>query len=229
MVVFFFFSSRRRHTRCALVTGFRRVLFRSLSESCERRLPRRWGETFLLGTAIAAPVPQTKPMKSRAALGQGRMAHKHAVHISGPALAEGGRYNGKFRRCKPLRYRLATKTETTRGFFMSIMLPVTLSSAAAAAILGVWLMIRVGQVRTSEKVSVGDGGNEKVTRRMRAHANFVASAPFVVLLIAFNALAGTRQQWLAHVAAISFLGWVAPGVALDGCAQIGTDTSRERC
>src|SRR3546814_9744132 len=26
---FFFFSSRRRHTRCALVTEFRRVLFRS--------------------------------------------------------------------------------------------------------------------------------------------------------------------------------------------------------
>src|SRR3546814_2550906 len=26
---FVFFSSRRRHTRCALVTGFRRVLFRS--------------------------------------------------------------------------------------------------------------------------------------------------------------------------------------------------------
>src|SRR3546814_1857481 len=28
--LFFFFSSRRRHTRCALVTGVRRVLFRSL-------------------------------------------------------------------------------------------------------------------------------------------------------------------------------------------------------
>src|SRR3546814_14559094 len=28
----FFFSSRRRHTRCALVTGFRRVLFRSKDE-----------------------------------------------------------------------------------------------------------------------------------------------------------------------------------------------------
>src|SRR3546814_8956867 len=27
--VFFFFSSRRRHTRCALVTGVQRVLFRS--------------------------------------------------------------------------------------------------------------------------------------------------------------------------------------------------------
>src|SRR3546814_2027304 len=29
MLLFFFVSSRRRHTRCALVTGFRRVLFRS--------------------------------------------------------------------------------------------------------------------------------------------------------------------------------------------------------
>src|SRR3546814_4245062 len=29
-VCFFFFSSRRRHTRCALVLEFRRVLFRSL-------------------------------------------------------------------------------------------------------------------------------------------------------------------------------------------------------
>src|SRR3546814_9866935 len=29
-VIVFFFSSRRRHTRCALVTGVRRVLFRSV-------------------------------------------------------------------------------------------------------------------------------------------------------------------------------------------------------
>src|SRR3546814_2887879 len=29
LYVFFFFSSRRRHTRCALVTGVQRVLFRS--------------------------------------------------------------------------------------------------------------------------------------------------------------------------------------------------------
>lgn len=99
---------------------------------------------------------------------------------------------------------------------MSIMLPVTLSSAAAAAIIGVWLMIRVGQVRTSEKVSVGDGGNEKVTRRMRAHANFVESAPFVVLLVGVIELAGKGQPWLAYVAGIYFLGRVAHGVGMDG-------------
>src|SRR3546814_15692259 len=38
-VEFFFFSSRRRHTRCALVTEFRRVLFRS-SVDFEHALPR---------------------------------------------------------------------------------------------------------------------------------------------------------------------------------------------
>src|SRR3546814_5039514 len=31
MFLYFFFSSRRRHTRCALVTGVQRVLFRSIA------------------------------------------------------------------------------------------------------------------------------------------------------------------------------------------------------
>src|SRR3546814_6228346 len=38
---FFFFSSRRRHTRCALVTGVRRVLFRSCAHLGYRRVPLR--------------------------------------------------------------------------------------------------------------------------------------------------------------------------------------------
>lgn len=99
---------------------------------------------------------------------------------------------------------------------MSIFLPVTLSSAAAAAILAAWLMIRVGQVRTSEKISVGDGGNEKVIRRMRAHANFVESAPFVVLLLAAIELAGKGGEWLPYVAGVYFLGRIAHGLGMDG-------------
>src|SRR3546814_951629 len=39
--VVFFFSSRRRHTRCALVTGFRRVLFRSNEARCKSLLEHR--------------------------------------------------------------------------------------------------------------------------------------------------------------------------------------------
>jgi len=98
---------------------------------------------------------------------------------------------------------------------MSILVPVTLSSAAAAAVLAVWLMIRVGQVRMSEKVSVGDGGNEKVIRRMRAHANFVESAPFVVLLIGAIELTGKGDAWLAYVAGAYFIGRILHGFGMD--------------
>jgi uncharacterized membrane protein YecN with MAPEG domain len=104
------------------------------------------------------------------------------------------------------------------GQLMGMLLPVTLTSAAAAAIIGVWLMIRVGQVRTSEKVSIGDGGNENVIRRMRAHANFVESAPFVMLLIAAIEMTGKGEPWLAWVAAVYFLGRVAHGLGMDGGA-----------
>ena len=96
-----------------------------------------------------------------------------------------------------------------------MLLPVTLTSAAAAAIIGIWLMIRVGQVRGSEKVSIGDGGNEKVIRRMRAHANFVESAPFVLVLIAAIELAGRGSTWLPYVAGLYMLGRIAHGVGMD--------------
>ena len=99
---------------------------------------------------------------------------------------------------------------------MNMLLPVTLSSAAAAAILAIWLMIRVGQVRTSEKISVGDGGNERVIRRMRAHANFIESAPFVVILIAAIELAGKGAPWLAYVAGAYFIGRILHGFGMEG-------------
>src|SRR3546814_760435 len=55
--VVFFFSSRRRHTRCALVTGVRRVLFRS-------RVLRftTWGESH--GPALGAVVDGCPPRLS---------------------------------------------------------------------------------------------------------------------------------------------------------------------
>ena len=99
---------------------------------------------------------------------------------------------------------------------MNMLLPVTLSSAAAAGILAIWLMIRVGQVRVSEKVNVGDGGNEKVLRRMRAHANYVESTPFVLALIAVIEIAGKGSPWLAYVAAVFFIGRIAHAFGMEG-------------
>jgi uncharacterized protein len=97
-----------------------------------------------------------------------------------------------------------------------MILPITLTIAGAAALINIWLMIRVGQVRGSEKVSVGDGGNEKVIRRMRAHSNYIESAPFVVLLVAAIELASTTSPtWLWIVSGLYLLGRVAHGVGMD--------------
>jgi len=99
-----------------------------------------------------------------------------------------------------------------------MILPITLTIAGAAALINIWLMIRVGQVRTSEEVSVGDGGNEKVIRRMRAHANYGESLPIILVLIAGIELAIGSETWLWAVSGLYLLGRVAHGLGMDGGA-----------
>ncbi|WP_296720491.1 MAPEG family protein [Erythrobacter sp.] len=96
------------------------------------------------------------------------------------------------------------------------VLPVTLAAAAAAAILNIWLMLRVGAVRRALGVSVGDGGSEPLQRRMRAQLNFVENTAFVLVLIAAIELAGRGSWWLSLVAASYFIGRVLHGFGMDG-------------
>ena len=101
-----------------------------------------------------------------------------------------------------------------------MILPITLTIAGAAALINIWLMVRVGQVRSSEQVSVGDGGNEKVIRRMRAHSNFGESAPLVLILVAVIEFAslqngGQSPTWLWIVAGLFLLGRLAHGIGMD--------------
>ena len=81
-----------------------------------------------------------------------------------------------------------------------MLLPVTLSTFAAAAILALWLGMRVGRVRAKEKIAHGDGGHALLTRRMRAQLNNVEYTPFVLLLIGAIELAGRGGAWLGWVA-----------------------------
>jgi uncharacterized membrane protein YecN with MAPEG domain len=100
-----------------------------------------------------------------------------------------------------------------------MILPVTLTFAGVAALINLWLAIRCGQARTTEKVSIGDGGNEAVIRRMRAHANYIENTPFVLIMIAAVELAntpGAAPGWLWIVAGVYFLGRVAHGLGMDG-------------
>ncbi|MBU2589107.1 MAG: MAPEG family protein [Erythrobacter sp.] len=96
------------------------------------------------------------------------------------------------------------------------VLPVTLAAAAAAAVLNIWLSIRIGALRTALGISVGDGGSEPLQRRMRAQLNYVENTAFVLVLIAAIELAGAGSWWLAYVAAAYFIGRVAHGFGMDG-------------
>lgn len=77
-----------------------------------------------------------------------------------------------------------------------MVLPITLTFAAAAALLNIWLAMRVGRVRQSQKVLHGDGGNSFLIQRMRAQANFVEYTPFVLILTGVIELALGSQSWL---------------------------------
>ena len=102
------------------------------------------------------------------------------------------------------------------------LLPVTLAAAAAAAILNLWLMIRVGAVRQQTGISIGDANNEPLQRRMRAQANFIESTPFVLALLLVIELAGKGGAWLPYVAGLYMVARIAHAFGMDGGkAQIG--------
>jgi hypothetical protein len=97
-----------------------------------------------------------------------------------------------------------------------MLLPTTLCLAAAAAVLNIWISIRVGQMRHAAKVSVGDGGDERLLRRMRAHANFIENTPLVLILIAAVEISGKGSTWLAVVGGIYMIGRVSHAIGMDG-------------
>ncbi|MEO1967333.1 MAG: MAPEG family protein [Sphingomonadaceae bacterium] len=97
-----------------------------------------------------------------------------------------------------------------------IVLPITLTSAASAALINLWLAMRVGQLRMRHKVIHGDDGGGPLTRRMRAQLNFVENTAFVLILIAGIELARPGQMWLAVVAGVYMLARVAHGIGMDG-------------
>ena len=48
-------------------------------------------------------------------------------------------------------------------------------------ILAPILMFRVGQIRMKERVSLGDGGNALLNSRIRAHGNYIETAPLALI------------------------------------------------
>lgn len=95
-------------------------------------------------------------------------------------------------------------------------LPITLSTAAAAAILHIWLSARVVWARRGLNISVGDGGHEAVLRRMRAHANFAENMPIFLILLAAIEISGGNRLILLAASFAFVLARIAHGLGMDG-------------
>lgn len=94
-------------------------------------------------------------------------------------------------------------------------LPITLTSAAAVALMNLWLMWRCGAIRTSRKILHGDGGDPLLSRRMRAHSNFIESAPVVLILVAVLEMVRGTEMWLWIVAYLYLLVRIAHPFGMD--------------
>jgi len=96
-----------------------------------------------------------------------------------------------------------------------MILPITLTIAGAAAILHVWLSLRVSRLRRPLKIGVGDGGNEVLARRIRAHGNFSENVPIMLVLIGFIELATGGNLWLWGAAILFVLARIAHAFGMD--------------
>ena len=96
-----------------------------------------------------------------------------------------------------------------------MILPITLTIAGAAALLHIWLSVRVSRLRRPLKIGVGDGGNEVLARRMRAHGNFSENMPIMLVLLGFLELATGGSLWLWGAALAFVLARIAHAFGMD--------------
>jgi hypothetical protein len=94
--------------------------------------------------------------------------------------------------------------------------PVTLVTAAALVFVNLWLAARISSLRREHKISVGDAGNEALTRRMRAQANFVEHAPLFLMLLGGLELSRGNALALAMAAAVFLLARIAHAIGMEG-------------
>lgn len=70
--------------------------------------------------------------------------------------------------------------------------------AALAAAVMIVLSLRVIGARRSRRVAIGDGADEDMTRRIRAHGNFAEYTPLALVLILLLEL-GEAPAWQLHL------------------------------
>lgn len=96
-----------------------------------------------------------------------------------------------------------------------MLLPITLTFAAACALLNLWIATRCTRIRMSDKVLHGHDGNALLARRMRAHANFIEYTPIVLILLALIEMAVGASLWLWIAVLVYVVARVAHAFGMD--------------
>jgi uncharacterized protein len=95
-------------------------------------------------------------------------------------------------------------------------LPITLATAGAAALINLWLAIRILRIRFGKRILYGDGGDDRLAARMRAQLNFAEYTPIVLILIAAIEWSVGSSIWLALAGGLYILGRIAHPFGMDG-------------
>ena len=77
-----------------------------------------------------------------------------------------------------------------------LQIDITLMFAALFGILHVFFTLRVGGYRFRSGISLGDGGDNELRNRIRAHGNFIENVPIALLLLLLNDLNGLADSTL---------------------------------
>lgn len=83
-------------------------------------------------------------------------------------------------------------------------------------ILAPFLMYRVGQVRLGKKINLGDGGDDLMLSRIRAHGNFTENAPLALLGLLGLAMLGAHPIALHVFGAAFFIGRILHAMGMAG-------------
>lgn len=104
---------------------------------------------------------------------------------------------------------------------MKSPVPVTALYGAMSALLNVALAANVSRVRAARKVFLGDGGDELVTRAVRAHANNAEYVPLAIVLLLILELSGGPSLMLHVLGGVLVTGRVihAAGMLSAGLAK----------
>lgn len=96
-----------------------------------------------------------------------------------------------------------------------VTLPITLLTAAALGAINLWLALRIVRMRLRDAVLIGDGGDDLLAGRMRAHANLVEYAPFVLVLLALIEVARGSGAVLAVTGLTFVIARIAHPIGMD--------------